>query len=367
MNSPIFSTPPLLLDVVQHVEAGLVGTAVRRAPQAGHAGRDRRERVGAGRCAQPHGRGRRVLLVVGVQDEDAVHRAHQHVVDLVVLARRGEHHAHEVAGVRQVVARVHVGLAHGVLVGHRDQRRHLGDQPDRRDLALPGVVQVHRVRVERRQRADQAGHDRHRVRIAAEAAHEELHLLVDHRVVGHALDEIRLLLRVRQLAVQQQVAGLEVVALRRQLLDRVAAVQQLALVAVDVGDGRIARRRRQEARVVGELAGLAVQRADVDDVGADGALVDRQLHRRRAVGERQGGLLVGWGQCHGLLPGFEVSSDGPEPVQDSANGIVIESAGRLFAPQQKVEKFVVRKVQEGLQRQDVVDRQVCLVPVQVTA
>ena len=62
---------------------------------------------------------------------------------------------------------------------------------------------------------------------------------------------------VGQLALEQQVAGVEEVALLGQLLDRVAAVQQLALVAVDVGDRRVARRGGQEARVVGELAGLA--------------------------------------------------------------------------------------------------------------
>jgi hypothetical protein len=41
---------------------------------------------------------------------------------------------------------------------------------------------------------------------------------------------------VRQLAVEQQVADLDEVALLGELLDRVAAVQQHALVAVDVGD-----------------------------------------------------------------------------------------------------------------------------------
>ena len=224
-----------------------------------------------GRRAQAHRRRRRVLLVVGVQDEDAVHRAHQHLVRLVVLARRREHHPHEVRRVRQVVARIHVRLADRVLVGHRDQRRHLGDQADRRDVALVRIVQVDRVRVERRQRADETRHHRHRVRVAAEAAHEELHLLVDHRVPGHAADEIDLLRRVRQLAVEQQVADLHEVALHRELLDRVAAVEELALVAVDERDRRVARCGRQEARVVGESAGLAVKRPDVDHVRPDRA------------------------------------------------------------------------------------------------
>jgi hypothetical protein len=100
------------------------------------------------------------------------------------------------------------------------------------------------------------------------------------------------LLGVRQFAVQQQVAGFQEVAVLGQLLDRVAAVQQLALVAVDVGDARVARRGRHEARVVGELAGLAVQLADVDDVRADRAFVDRHVDRWAAVGERQGGFGI---------------------------------------------------------------------------
>ena len=89
------------LDVVEHVERSLVGAAVRGPPQACDARGDRGKRVRARRRAQPHGGRRRVLLVVGVQDEDSVDRAHQHIVDLVVLARRGEHHPHEVCGVRQ--------------------------------------------------------------------------------------------------------------------------------------------------------------------------------------------------------------------------------------------------------------------------
>jgi hypothetical protein len=69
------------LDLFQHVQAGLVGAAVRRAPQAGHAGGDGRERVGARAAAQAHGGGRGVLLVVGVQDEDAVDGLFEHGFD----------------------------------------------------------------------------------------------------------------------------------------------------------------------------------------------------------------------------------------------------------------------------------------------
>ncbi len=104
--------------------------------------------------------------------------------------------------------------------------------------------------------------------------------------------ELGLLGVVGQLAVQQQVAGFQEVAVGGQLLDGVATVQQLALVAIDVGDGRLARRGGQEARVVGEHARLAVQLADVDHIRADIALVNGQFHAGRAIAERQGGFVV---------------------------------------------------------------------------
>ena len=118
---------------------------------------------------------------------------------------------------------------------------------------------------------------RHRVGVAAEAAEEVRHLLVQHGVVGDAALEVLELGGGRQLAVEQQVGDLEEVRLLGQLLDRVAAVEQLALVAVDVGDGALAGAGRGIAGVEGEDAAFGVEAADVDDVGADGALVDRQL------------------------------------------------------------------------------------------
>jgi hypothetical protein len=134
-----------------------------------------------------------------------------------------------------------------------------------------------RVVIEGRQRADHAHHHRHRVRIAPEALVQAHQLLVHHGVMRDDVDEFVLLLAVGQLAVLQQVANFEEVAMLGELLDRIAAVEQDALVAVDIGDRRAAARGREKARVVGEPAGLAVQRADVDHVGAGGPVQHRKL------------------------------------------------------------------------------------------
>ncbi|MNN15143.1 hypothetical protein D3C81_1282390 [compost metagenome] len=148
------------------------------------------------------------------------------------------------------------------------------------------IIDVHRVVVERAHGAHETRQHGHRVGIAAEAAQEELQLLVNHRVVHHAVDELFLLLGVGQFALQQQVAGFQVIALACELFDRIAAVQQFALVTIDVGDLGVARRSRHEPRVIGELAGLSVQLANVDHVGANGTLVDRQLNAGGTIGER---------------------------------------------------------------------------------
>ena len=256
-------------DLAEHSQRRLVGAAVRRAPQTGDAGGDAGERIGARRAGQPHRRGRGVLLVVGVQHEDAVERARHHRVDAEILARHAEAHAQEIGAVAEVVLRIQERLADRILVGHRRQRRHLGDHPHRGDFALARIVDVDRVVVEGRQRADARHHHRHRMRVAAEAVEEPRHLLVDHGVAADPVVEFRLLRRGRQLAVEQHVAGLEEVAVFGELVDRIAAIEQHAGVAVDVGDLRFRARRRGEARIEGEHAGLAVELADVDHRRAD--------------------------------------------------------------------------------------------------
>jgi len=88
--------------------------------------------------------------------------------------------------------------------------------------------------------------------------------------------EVRLLGGGRQFAVEQQVTGLEEVAVFRQLLNRKAAVEQDAFVAVDVGDFGFAAGRRGKAGVVGEAAADVIELGYVDDLGADRPLIDRE-------------------------------------------------------------------------------------------
>ena len=82
-------------------------------------------------------------------------------------------------------------------------------------------------------------------------------------------------------------------ALRRELVDRVAAVAQDAGVAVDVGDRRLAGRGVHEARVVGDVAGLGQHLRDVEP----GRALDRGEHGERQVAVRGGQVALtggGW-------------------------------------------------------------------------
>ncbi len=72
--------------------------------------------------------------------------------------------------------------------------------------------------------------------VAAEALEEPGHLFVDHGVVDHALVEILLLCPGRQFSVEQEIAGLQEVAMFGELFDRITPVFQDPGVAVDVGD-----------------------------------------------------------------------------------------------------------------------------------
>jgi hypothetical protein len=118
----------------------------------------------------------------------------------------------------------------------------------------------------------------HRVRVVAEALHERLQVLVHEGVIRHVMGPGLVLDLVRQVAVHQEVGDLEVVRLLGELLDRVAAVLEDALVAVDVGDGRATGGGVDEAGVVGGQASVGLGGADLLEIGGpDGAIGDGKV------------------------------------------------------------------------------------------
>ena len=95
----------------------------------------------------------------------------------------------------------------------------------------------------------------------------------------------------RQLAVDEQPGDLEVGGVLRQLLDRIAAVAQDPLVAVDEGDRGLRRRGVDEAVVERREPRLAGELRDVDARGTLGGGEDREVGGATRVADARGRLV----------------------------------------------------------------------------
>ena len=281
----------LRLDPAEHPQRRLVGAAVERAVQRGHARGDRRVRVDLGGADAAHRARRAVLLVVGVEDEQDVERVLEPRIGLVADLGHLVDHREEVARIGQLVVRINVRLALVVAERERRQRRHLGQQPDHLDVPDVVVVDLARLGIERRQRADRRQQHPHRVRVVPEALHELLDVLVHERVDRDVVDPLVELQLGRKLSVNQQVRDLEVARLLGELLDRVATVLEDPLLPVDVRNRGATRGGRHERRVVGQQAEVILVDLDVAKLrGADRPVFDRNLVllAGSVVGDRQG-------------------------------------------------------------------------------
>ena len=246
---------------------------------------ERGEQVGLRGAHQAH-RGRRtVLLVVGVQDEQHVEGLGDLGIDLVGLGGEAEGHPEEVLHQAQRVVRVQERLAGRLLVRIGRDGGQLREQSDGGQLDLLGVLGIERILVVGAQRVHGAGEHRHRVRVTREAVEEAFEVLVQQRVPPDLVGEILELRRRRELPVDQQIAHLDEGGLLGELLDRDAPVAQDALVAVDVGDGRLGGRGVDEAAVEGRQSGFGEEFAERNRVTSLGGLQDRELQLSTGVGE----------------------------------------------------------------------------------
>jgi hypothetical protein len=123
---------------------------------------------------------------------------------------------------------------------------------DRRRAAADSKVaslSISNVRVVAGACVDHRGEHRHRLRVGGEPLVVHLEPLVDHLVLGQELAEAQQLLLGRKLAPDEQPRYLGEGGVGRDLLDRLAAIAEDPLLAVDVRDGALARRGAAEAGV----------------------------------------------------------------------------------------------------------------------
>ena len=135
-------------------------------------------------------------------------------------------------------------------VRERRQRGRLRDQTEHLVAARLLVENPLGIGVERRQRADGADEHAHRMGVVVKAVDELLDVLVDDRVVRDVIHPGVELRGAGQLPLQQEERRLEEGALLGELLDRIAAIAQDALIAVDETDRAAAGGGIHERRIV---------------------------------------------------------------------------------------------------------------------
>ena len=134
---------------------------------------------------------------------------------------------------------------------------------------------------------------------------EPLEVLVQERVMTDLVVELGELVGRRELAVHQQPCDLEVRRVLGELFDRIAAVAEDALLAVDVRDRGARGGRVDEAVVERGETGLAGERREVDARVALRRGMDREFRRAAREGQRRGVGPVGPGRfvhdvAHGI-------------------------------------------------------------------
>jgi hypothetical protein len=136
------------------------------------------------------------------------------------------------------------------------------------------------------------------VRVVLEPVEEPDEVLVDHAVAPRVALKHDALRARGQRPAQQQVPAIHHVAVLRELLDGVAAVQQTPVLAVDVRDRGRARSRGVEPGVERAHRVLGVEPADVQERRAGGIAEHGELEHA-AVGQREGRRRRGFGDVGG--------------------------------------------------------------------
>ncbi len=205
--------------------------------------------------------------MIGMDDQQSAERVHVQRIGIERLVRHREAHAQKIVHVTARIIRIQHRLIAATAENVADDGSRLRHDNGRGFVKLVGIVDIRGIRVEGGERVDRGRHHAHRMRGTREGAHESAEILPHHRTMVDVGDETVVLLLIRQFAVAQQPCDLKEIRLLAQLLDRVSAVAQNRVLAVDVGDFRFALRGRQKSGVKRDPA-IITQRGYHDAVRA---------------------------------------------------------------------------------------------------
>src|SRR5690606_3262691 len=111
--------------------------------------------------------------------------------------------------------------------------------------------------------------------VSTETGEEPDQLLMQHRMVIDGINKLCFLLIGGEFSIQKQIADFHEIALHRQLLNRVASVQEQTFVAIDKRNGGFGAGSGEKARVIGEHATLGIKCTDVDCIRPHTSRYDR--------------------------------------------------------------------------------------------
>src|SRR6185369_8589117 len=188
---------------------------------------------------------------------------------------RLEHHVEEIAFVTQIVIGIRVLHADAMSKSESRNRRHLRDQTIDLFTTKLDVEDVFRVRIKSRERAESRFKHAHRMGVIVKTIDDFLDVFVDECVVSDVFGPAFELSSRRQLTIKEQISDFEIRALLSQLLDRITAILQDSLVAVDESDTALARRGIHERRVVSHETEIIVRNLHLTKIhGLDRAVLN---------------------------------------------------------------------------------------------
>ena len=168
-----------------------------------------------------------------MEDEQQVQGLAHNGIHRVWLGRHREHHAEKIGTIVQRVVGIDKGLPDRFLIGIGGDGRDFGKETMSGQLDLLRVGRVVAVLVKRRKRADHGRQNRHGVCILGEPVVKTFHVFVQQRVPGDGICESPIFRLGGQVAVHQEVGGLQKIRLFGQLLNGNPPVSKNPPVSVD--------------------------------------------------------------------------------------------------------------------------------------